>query len=377
MRRADSPLFKPVQIGNILLPNRFMRSATWEAASDDLGAPQPPLLSMIANLARGEVGLVVPGFVYPLRAGQAVPNQTGVYSAALCEAWRPTIAEIHRSTFSKIAFQICYAGKGAPGALTPSGVTPGTRAMSTAEVEDVVQSFITAAGRLKTAGADGAQLHGAHGFLISQFLSPAFNHRTDRYGQDRTTIVREIATEIRAATGPDFLLGIKINGDDYVPGGVTPELAGSYVRQLQPLLDFFEVSCGAAGKMHAGRAAIRPDVIRKKFKPEKAEEIIKMQTAGMEGITFFEGFNVEATRVIHRAALEAKLAVVGGIRKWAMMSQLVAEGTATLVSLSRPFIRQPNLVKLLKNEATDSDCITCGLCTVAEKPLRCVFPPKK
>jgi 2,4-dienoyl-CoA reductase-like NADH-dependent reductase (Old Yellow Enzyme family) len=110
MLRADSPLFKPVQIGNVLLPNRFMRSATWEGGSDDSGAPQPPLLSMISKLAREEVGLVVPGFVYPLRAGQAVPNQTGVNSARLCDAWRPTIAEIHRTTFSKIAFQIGYAG---------------------------------------------------------------------------------------------------------------------------------------------------------------------------------------------------------------------------------------------------------------------------
>jgi 2,4-dienoyl-CoA reductase-like NADH-dependent reductase (Old Yellow Enzyme family) len=332
---------------------------------------------MILNLTRGEVGLVVPGCVYPLRAGQSIPNQTGVHTAALCDAWRPTIAEIHRTTFSKVAFQIGYAGKGGASALTPSGVAPGSRAMSIAEVEDVIQSFVTAAGRLKAAGADGAQLHGAHGFLISQFLSPAFNHRTDRYGQDRTTIVRELAAEIRAATGPDFLLGIKINGEDYVPGGVTPELAGSYVRQLQPLLDFFEVSCGTGDKMHGGRAVIRPDVIRKKFEPEKAEAVIKMQKASMEGVAFLEGFNIDAARVIHRIAPEAKLAVVGGIRKWAMMSQLVAEGTATLVSLSRPFIRQPNLVNILKKEGTDSDCITCGLCHFAEKPVRCVFPPTK
>jgi 2,4-dienoyl-CoA reductase-like NADH-dependent reductase (Old Yellow Enzyme family) len=203
------------------------------------------------------------------------------------------------------------------------------------------------------------------------------NHRTDRCGQDRTTIVREIATEIRAATGPDFLLGIKINGEDYLPGGVTPELAGLYVRQLQPLIDFFEVSCSAGAKMHAGRAVIRPDVIRKNFEPEKAEEIIRAQTAGMEGVPFLEGFNVDAARVIHRVAPEAKLAVVGGIRKWAMMTELVAEGTAALVSLSRPFIRRPDLVKCLKKEGNESDCISCGLCMLAKKPVRCLFPPKE
>jgi 2,4-dienoyl-CoA reductase-like NADH-dependent reductase (Old Yellow Enzyme family) len=330
---------------------------------------------MISNLAGGEVGLIVPGFVYPLAAGKAISGQTGSHTAALCDAWRPTLSDIHRTTSSKVVFQVCYAGTG-PGALTPSGVGRGSRAMSLAEVEDVVQSFVTSAGRLKAAGGDGVQLHGAHGFLISQFLSPAFNHRTDRYGQDRTTIVREIATEIRKATGPDFVLGIKLNGEDYVPNGVTPELAGSYVRQLQPLLNFFEVSCSASGKSHAARADIRPDFIRKKFKPEQAEQIIKAQTAGMEGVTLTDGFNVPAARVIHKIAPDAKLAVVGGLRRWELISQLVAEGTATLVSMSRTFIRQRDLVKVLKKEGAHADCVSCGLCFFAGGPIKCLFPPR-
>jgi 2,4-dienoyl-CoA reductase-like NADH-dependent reductase (Old Yellow Enzyme family) len=285
------------------------------------------------------------------------------------------VSEIHRTTSSKVVFQICYAGTGA-GGLSPSGVAPGSRAMSTGEVEDVVQSFVTAAGRLRAAGADGVQLHGAHGFALSQFLSPAFNRRTDRYGHDRTTIVREIATEIRRAAGPDFVLGIKLNGDDYIPGGVTPQLAGSYVRQLQPLLDFFEISCGASGKSHGARTNILPDFIRKRFPPQRAEQIITAQTAAMEGVTFTDGFNVPIARTVHKIAPGANLAVVGGIRRWELISQLVAEGTATLVSMSRPFIRQPNLVKVLKNEGTHADCVSCGLCFFAEKPLTCLFPPR-
>jgi 2,4-dienoyl-CoA reductase-like NADH-dependent reductase (Old Yellow Enzyme family) len=347
-----------------------MRSATCESVADASGSPQRPLFALLSKLADGEVGLIVPGAVYALPAGQGLPYQTGAHTAALCSAWLPILSAIHRTTSSKIIFQICYAAT-CPGALTPSGVSPDTRPMSMSDIDDVVQSFVTAAARLKAAGADGVQLHGAHGFLLSQFLSPVFNRRTDRYGLDRAAIVRDIAAETRRATGPDFVLGIKLNGDDYVPGGVTPELAGGYVRELQPLFDFFEVSSGKAP------VAVLPDFIRKKFPPERADEIIKMQTAAMEGVPFTDGFNVPAARVIHRIAPEAKLAIVGGIRRWELISQIVAEGTATLVSMSRPFIRQPDLVKVLRKEGTHADCVSCSLCRFTEKPPVCLFPPTR
>jgi 2,4-dienoyl-CoA reductase-like NADH-dependent reductase (Old Yellow Enzyme family) len=137
----------------------------------------------------------IPGFVASSKNGIAGPGQVHFFTDSLASAWRQTVTEVYR-TPSKIVFQICHAGSKVPQqyrgdnpALSPSGIPSGSREMSQADINDVYQDFILCAKRVKAIGADGIQLHGAHGFLISEFLSPALNRRVDKYGQDRTRIV--------------------------------------------------------------------------------------------------------------------------------------------------------------------------------------------
>jgi 2,4-dienoyl-CoA reductase-like NADH-dependent reductase (Old Yellow Enzyme family) len=234
---------------------------------------------------------------------------------------------------------------------------------------------VNAGIRLKAIGADGIQLHAAHGFLLSAFLSPAFNRRSDAYGKDRTLIVSQIATQIRKAVGPDFLISAKINGNDYTDGGVEPQLAAEYVAKLEKQIDFFEVSAQVGFRAYAGRVNFKPDLLRKMLPKDVAEGYIETVRSQSEGIPYYEAFNLDSTKVIRARTKTAKLAVVGGLRRFELMEKLVNDGTADLVSLSRPFLRQPNLVQLLEKGADKADCIDCGLCFAPLGPPACRFPP--
>jgi 2,4-dienoyl-CoA reductase-like NADH-dependent reductase (Old Yellow Enzyme family) len=383
LTRRASPLFDPIQVGPLSLPNRFMRSATCEGLVDSSGAQLPGLHSLIVALAQGEVGLVVPGFVAVSKTGVATPGQAHFYSDALAAPWGRTVAAVHR-TPSKIVFQVCHAGSKVPAQyrgdsppISPSGIPPQSRELTAAEIADIAQDFLLCAKRLNYVGADGIQFHAAHGFLLSEFLSPALNRRTDKYGQDRARLLYEIAAEVKRAVGQDFFISAKINGDDHVAGGVTPRLCGDYVRRLAGVIDLFEISCNVSPKPFAVRARIDPAVIRAAAGSQVEEEpLIQRAQKAFEGVPYSEGYNVEATRGVREIAPRAKLAAVGGIRSFAFMEKIVATGVADIVSMSRPFLRQPDLVKALKNEGKNAECVSCGLCILG-LGARCHFPKAK
>lgn len=386
MLRQKSILFTPIKIGNTLIPNRFMRSATYEGRADEKGYPKQSLLKMMKDLAIGEVGLIVPGFVYPTKKGQVVSDQTGMYTQSHAEAWKTTIKEIHDKTYSKIIFQICHGGAESPPELigtipeAPSLIKPNTHKLTIPEIQQVIQSFIDAAVNLKKVGADGVQLHCAHGFLLSSFLSPALNRRHDEYGgslENRVRIVKEIATEIRKATGPDFLISAKINGDDFdedSDGGINPSICGWYISQL-PMIDLFEISCGVGQKAYGSRIKFDRKLYQRMITPpDDALQSIKTAKIESSGVPYFEGYNVESTKMIRKLVPEAKLAVVGGLRRFDILEKIVKTGICDIVSLSRPFLREPDLVKKFKNSAKESKCISCGLCIYGNKGVRCYYP---
>jgi 2,4-dienoyl-CoA reductase-like NADH-dependent reductase (Old Yellow Enzyme family) len=251
--------------------------------------------------------------------------------------------------------------------------------MTQKDIDEVSQAFVLSAKRLKSIGADGIQLHAAHGFLLSEFLSPALNRRADSYGADRTRIVFEIASEIRRSVGKDFLISAKINGEDCIEGGVTAPFCAEYVKKLSAVINFFEISCNASPLPFAVRADFDPELLRSFIKsPEEAEQIAAKAAKMFAGVPYFEGYNVPATKVVKAEMPSVKLAAVGGIRNFAFMEALVKDGVADVVSLSRPFLRQPDLVKVLKKEGIESvDCISCGLCMLGLSSRGCKFPKKR
>lgn len=380
-----SSLFTSKRVGPLVLSNRFMRSAVWEKLSDEQGNASQDLLHNMVDIARGGCGLVIPGYVYPQITGKACVGQTGMCSAKHAEAWRRSIKEIH-SFGSKIIFQVCHAGVTSPSELifdTPRGCSPfipGSREMTIPEIEDTIQAFLKAAMLVEHVGGDGIQLHGSHGYLLSAFLSPAMNKRKDKYGgsrENRLRIVKEIVQEIRSITSPAFMLSIKLNSNDCIEGGMTPELCAENINDLKKDIDLFEISCGFTNSMTTIRSNIYYRSLFKNATPKDKEILQRIIDRRDVNYQYSEGYNVAACKVIKNKVPGATLAVVGGNRNVKAMESIIDNNIADIVSLGRPFIREPNLVRHLYNGAKQVECISCGECSMKsyrDGPVRCHFP---
>ena len=379
-----SALFTPLKIRGLEIKNRFMRSATYEGLGDSNDMPTDKLKKIIRKLADGDVGLIIPGYVYSIRHGKANPYQCSVATYKQAFAWQDTIDYCHKKG-SKVFIQVCHAGGYTKEEYTDhvmpmaptGGIIPGSRSMSNQNIEEVIDSFINAAMRIQNIGADGIQIHGAHCYLLAQFLSPFTNRRRDKWGgsiDNRVRIVKEIATEIRKIVSPDFVIGIKMNGSDCDKNGVTPEMAAEYIKRL-PMIDHFEISAGCNSEYKFGFAHFNtPNKnLFKKIFGKQYETIYKEALIDHEKMPYQEGYNVQATKTIHKLVPEANLAVCGGLNSVNFMEKIINENVASMVSLSRPFIREPNFVrKIHEGKIQNLSCKYCNLCLInGGKGLKC------
>jgi 2,4-dienoyl-CoA reductase-like NADH-dependent reductase (Old Yellow Enzyme family) len=359
--------FSPIKLGPVQLMNRFMRSATYECLADDLGFPSPRLLSMMETLASGQVGLIVPGYVYTAPTGKAVPKQTGLCSPDHATPWIPTIRRIHTAG-SKLMFQLAHGGLSSDGPhVGPSSLGGLAHPLSIAEIDDIVNSFVKAA--VSARGADGIELHAAHGYLLSLFLSPIFNRRRDRYGgsvEGRVRIVGEIATQIRRSTDPGFGIGIKMNGYDVLPFGVTPKIAAQYVRCLRGKVDFFEISCGIGNILATIQA--RP-----------VNRFLSIAASLVNPWHFRKNFNLDAAKFIKKMNPDAIVAAVGGWRGLKDCEKAITKGEVDVISMARPLIREPHLIKeWAAGRNKPAACKNCNRCIwmdfTKKVGIRCQFP---
>lgn len=327
-------LFEPVELGGLRLDNRFMRSATWEGLAAEGGAVTPRLCALIEALARGGVGLIVSSHAYVRPEGQAGPGQLGAHADALVPGLAQMAAAAHAHG-AKILLQLAHAGALAATALSgrpawsvsgveaASGTTP-VHVMSAADIGELADAFGAAAGRARAAGFDGVQIHAAHGYLLSQFLSPRHNRRQDAYGgpiENRAAALRAALAAVREAVGPGFPVWIKMNGQDFVEGGLETAEALAAARLLEADgLDGLELSGGVAGSLRRSPARVG-------IASAEREAYHRDEAAAF------------------REKLRLPLALVGGIRSFETASRLVADGLCDLVSMSRPFVREPDLVR--------------------------------
>lgn len=364
-----SNLFEPARIGLMELRNRFVRSATWEGMATPDGAVTPRLVDMISALAKGGVGLIISSHAYVRPAGQAGPGQLGVYKDDLIPGLRQMVAAAHDHG-AKMLLQLAHAGYFAPQNLT--GVPPFAvsatvklddiprRELTIADIDDVVQAFAAAAGRAKIAGFDGVQIHTAHGYLFSQFLSPLFNRRTDEYGgslDNRARVHLETIRAVRRAVGEDYPILIKLNGRDFAEGGLElEESIGAAALMEQAGLDAVELSSGMT-----------------KF---------SKFTSSRTGITAQakEAYNQEEAKAFKRR-LKTPLILVGGIRSLPVAERLVNNGVCDFIALSRPFIREPDLLNRWKSgDRRKAMCNSDNLCfgpARSGEGLYCVTAAKK
>jgi 2,4-dienoyl-CoA reductase-like NADH-dependent reductase (Old Yellow Enzyme family) len=349
--KAD--LFAPIMLGKLELANRLVRSATAERlATEPVGRATPALAALYGGLARGGVGLLVTGHAYVAPEGKAHPEMLGVH----CDQMIPglqTLADAAHANGTCIALQINHGGRQcdaqavshimAPSAVpAPSGPTPCE--MTHAQIVDAVDAFGQAARRAKLAGIDAVQLHGAHGYLIGQFLSPHTNRRTDNWGGDferRLCFLAAVCEAVRGQVGSDYPLFIKLGMEDNlerVPDGLTADDGARIAGRLAGLgLDAVEISGGYGGG---------------------SDFNTRLAVGSREPEAYFRPLARRA-----KAATRLPVNLVGGLRSRAVMDDVLASGDADLISLCRPLIREPDLPNRLRTgQATTSACISGGRC---------------
>lgn len=370
-----SSLLKEIRVGGVTIPNRFIRSSLWEKMSDPSGVPSQRLIKTITQLAEGKVGLILPGVVFPSNKARLNPFQAGFSNDQQIEGWRPAVENCHKNG-SKIIFQFSHGGAKAavPRLPTQKDDVP---EMKISEIDELIQDFTKAAKGAYKIGADGVQLQCAQGFLLSTFLSPLTNHRTDKYGgsiDNRIRIVQEAVDSIRSSTNPNFVISIKMNGDDLVEGGIRPRDAAEIVNKLKNI-DLFEISCAING----GLDGIRPVIHKSLFKntnPQEKKQLEYVATHLRREAPYHEGYNVIAATIIKKYNPNKVIAAVGGMRNFALMEDYIKTGMVDMVSIARPFIRDPYLVKnYIEGKSDKIACESCNECSLRPGEfIHCHFP---
>jgi len=376
-----SVLFTPKAIGETEIKNRFVHSATYECMADYKGEVTDKLVNRYSRLAKGGVGLVIPGYCFVSQNGRAMNFQTGIHNDDMIAGLKKLVDAVHTDG-SKIAFQLVHSGRQtAKDTIGQTQIAPSKggmdtiymarpREMSESEIQETITAFGTAASRAKKAGADGIQVHAAHGYLVNQFLSPFFNKRSDSWGgsdENRFRFIKEVILEIKKNISDNMMLLVKLNTQDFTPKtGITLELANKYSAWLAELpLDGLEVSCGTLSysMFNMVRGDVPTEEIITKF-PWWRKILGKMMLTKMEGkFDLIEGYNLGAAESIKPVIGEIPLMVVGGMRKSEHMEEVIRNGYADFISMSRPFIKEPNIVNKFKDGKTDEvSCVSCNKC---------------
>lgn len=358
----SSILFEPVDIKNIQLKNRFVRSATMEGGATFDGRPTQRLQETYYKLAEGEVGLIVTGFSF-VEAYKNLPNIEGLpFPLAIeedrcVEDWSEITDGVHERG-SKIAMQIQHPGLRGSMPIAPSAVplkdgNMVSREMTVAEIREMVDKFAQACRRVKEAGFDAVQLHGAHGYLLNNFISPLTNVRTDQYGgstENRSRFILDIVKKARTLVGPEYPLMIKMAFADFIDGGIdTDEAARVAEIIVKGGIDCIEVSGGT--------------------QVDSGNHIVVKGINTTEKEAYFRSY---AQALKEQVAVPVML--VGGLRTLSVMEKLAEDGVTDLVSMSRPFIREPQLIKRWKDgDLTKAKCISCNKCfeNLMIRPTRC------
>jgi 2,4-dienoyl-CoA reductase-like NADH-dependent reductase (Old Yellow Enzyme family) len=346
-------LFEPTALNSMTLANRFVRSATWEGLATAEGFATESLTRLLADLARGGVGLIITGHAYVSPEGLAAPGQLGIYTDGHVPSLKKMVGEIHAAG-GKIAVQVSHGGRYAlkfpdvvrlgPSAVETRGKVQ-CREMTVEEIHRLTGQFAEAAGRAKAAGFDALQLHAAHGYLLSEFLSPFFNKRTDPYGgavKNRARFLMGVVNAVRREVGSSFPVLVKLNSQEFLEGGST-------VEDMLEVASLLEKASVDAIEMSGGNHV---EGIFGKFFPARPGK------PKGEGVPYYLS---EARR--YKEKIRVPLMLVGGIRSYDWARRLVSEGYADYISLSRPLIREPGLINRWKSgDTARSACVSDNGC---------------
>lgn len=345
MRRK---VFETATIGGIEVRNRIFRSATFEGLGTEDGKVSPAMTDMYRSLSEGGAGLIITGYMGLSASDNFAPR---TITAGNDDAVGP-LAELARTVHdrgSRIMAQISHVGSQltfapAQKVLAPSDVTDPVNGIQPEpftgeQIRELVKEFGQASLRLKKAGFDGVQIHGAHGYLLSKFLSPVYNRRTDEYGgspEKNARIILEIIESIKTACNGDFPVWIKLNCadfgwedntygfDDFLITAKTVANGG---------VDAIELSGGTMTGRHSPCRSKSHAAYHLEYAAKAAD------------------------------AVDVPIICVGGFRQLEAVEAALANQNIQAVSMCRPLIREPGLVnRWAKGDRSDAACVACNGC---------------
>ncbi len=335
---AENLLFTPITLPNgTTIKNRFFKSAMSEGMGTKNFQPKRNIAILYKRWAEGGTGLIITGNIMVDPKGTAEPGNIVFDKNSNMEILKDW-AKQGQQHGAKVMVQLNHPGKQVPKTIAKKTVAPSAvplgnglnklfstpRALTTSEVEELVQKFVTSAKVAKEAGFSGVQIHAAHGYLISQFLSPHDNRRTDKYGgslENRMRFLKEIYLGMREELEKDFPIGIKINSTDFKEGGLTEEDSLETIVELANLgLDFVEISGGTYE---------RPAMMG--------------ATSKSTNQVFFAEYSKKLKQKI-----DIPVIVTGGIRSINAMNTLLNDNTTDFIGIARPLTIDPNIPNKIK-----------------------------
>ncbi|MCO5072203.1 MAG: NAD(P)/FAD-dependent oxidoreductase [Rhizobiaceae bacterium] len=363
-------LFKEIKIGQLPLPNRICFAASSSELADSHGFASETMAEYYATRARGEVGLIVVEATYVEMEGRRLPHNAMLHEDRYIPGMAGVAQAIHEAG-GRVALQLNHGGREAVATVSGSvplgpspiaspftggGQTSSPRELTTTEIARIVQRFGDAAERAQRAGFDAVEVHGSHGYLVAQFLSPEANQRQDDYGRDqqgRARFACEIIAEIKRRCGSDFPVILRMNSSDHYPGGTDVSLACITAKCA-------EIAGADALSVSAGIHASRPYMI-------------------VPGMMIPNGWNREGAAEIARH-VSIPVMATGRITAPEMADEIIGNGEADMVCISRALIADPEFPRKAREgrAAEITPCIACNECVASihrHEGLACTVNP--
>ena len=360
-------LFEPGMIGGLEIRNRIVMPAMGCSLAESSGEAGARMIKYYADRARGGAGLIITEITrIDDETGVGTPNQLSVTNTHMIAQLSRLVEAVHAYD-TKLFVQLHHPGNQTPSRLiggrqpvSASDVTckvigEQPRALTTEEVEAMVRKFVTGAVIAQKAGVDGVEIHAAHGYLVSQFLSPHTNKRTDKYGgsfEGRMRFITEIIMGIKAYCGPNFPISVRMNGSDYLPDGITEEDGIAQARYLEKLgISCINVSCGT---YDSGATIIEPNYFKEGWKRHLAANI--------------------------RTAVNIPVIAVSNIKHPAIAEKTLEQGLYDFIGIARGHLADPDWGKKAREgkDVLIRKCIGCMECFRILNdglPLGCTLNP--
>ena len=385
-------------ISGIKVKNRIIRSATHDGLADINGAPSDNLIKKYEFLAKNGVGCIISGYAAVSANGVSpYPGMLKIYDDSTIEKYKLLTDAVHNHD-TPIVLQIAHCGrqtsskaigmqKVAPSQVLHTFYPDKSKILSDNEILSIIDDFVAASVRAEKAGFDAVQLHGGHGYLLHDFLSPFGNRRTDRWGgslENRTRIVELIIKGIKEKTS--LPVWIKLSAEDNRKGGMNIDDSVKICKLLEKAgCDAIEVSCGTVQDgMNTMRSELMPMNAVFKYREPCASFVAPLKKISLAAANLvnplikqpkpLENFNIPNAAVI-KQNVSIPIIAVGGIHIVSDMEKILTEGKADFISMCRPFICEPDLAHKIINGQKAAKCIMCNYCglVIEKEPTKCLY----